>query len=186
LVSWKGAVAVAALLAALGGYLWLSRPQPAPAKPAFIPCDVSNTVDVLVVGAAGDRVEIARGAPDTPWMVKQPVAAPADPVFAQDMVQNLNAVSVQNTIASPGPSAGYGLDAPRDVVTCRVNSGASFTLVVGKESFDQGGYYARRSGDARVYIVGSAAVDQLDRRLTDPPIQGSAGPSPSPSPSPSQ
>lgn len=186
MVSWKGAVVVGALLVAIGVYLWVSRPQPARTPAALIPCDITNTLDVLVVGGDGRTVEIARGDRGSEWTVKQPVAAPADQTFAEDMVQNLGDVSVQNTIAGPGPAMDYGLDQPRDTVTCRVTSGGSYTLVVGKESFDQGGYYAQRGGDPRVYVIGSAPVDQLERRLKDPPLKSGAGPSPSPSPSSSQ
>ncbi len=181
MVSWKGLAALLVLLAALGGYLaWSSRSGPS-APAAFIPCDATNAVDFVVEGQ-GSVVEISRSVPLQPWRVVRPVQAPADPVFADSLPQSLHSIKPDDVIADPGPAAQYGLDSPHAVVTCRVSSGSSFTLTIGKGSFDQGGYYARKGGDPRVYVIPGTAVDDFDRRLKDPPVQTGAGASPSPSP----
>ena len=56
-------------------------------------------------------------------------------------------------------------------MACRVQSGRSYNLTVGKQSFDGSGYYARKGGDSRVYIVSSVEVDGFDKALSKPPVK---------------
>jgi Domain of unknown function (DUF4340) len=176
-VSWKTGVVLLAILLGLGVFAVVSRPQPAPAKPSFVPCGVLNAV-YFRVQAAGRTVELQRSAPDVPWNLVQPAGAVPDPNKVAILVNSLDVIRVQNTIPTPGPAAGYGLDPPRDLVTCRDKQGSSYTLSVGSQSFDGSGYYARKGGDNRVYVISSVEVDQFDQALAEPPVM--------PTPSPSQ
>ena len=58
IVSWKGLLLLGLVLAALGVYAWVTRPQPPPEAPPLFPCDVTNALDVLVTGRGGamDRI----------------------------------------------------------------------------------------------------------------------------------
>ena len=175
MVSWKAGLVLVALLAGLGAYAVLSRPQPKPAPPPFLPCDVTTALYVKVQGQ-GRVLELQR--PDTtdPWRLTQPVQADADPDRVTTFVNAIDVIRLQNTIRDPRPDATYGLDPPREVLTCRVKDGSSYNLSVGSPSFDGSGYYARKGGDSRVFVISSVEVDQFDSVLAQPPVK----PTPSP------
>jgi hypothetical protein len=171
-------VLVAALVG-LGIAVYLTRPQaPRPPPERFgqiLPCSVTDAV-LVRVEAGGRIVEAQRSRPGESWRVTQPVNAPADPVAMAFFVQSMHSVSALNILASPEATAGYGLDEPSRVVTCRVENGNSYTLAVGKASFDGSGYYAQRRGDSRVYVISRIPVDEFDKELAEPPIRASGTP----------
>lgn len=172
MVGWKGAAALALLLVALAVYAYQSRPQPQPKAPPLIPCDLLNTVSVRV--ARADRsVAVQRDGAGGEWRVTEPVQSPADSQSVSYLVSAISAVRVLNSVAKPEAPASYGLDAPSRVVSCHVKDGSSYTLSVGNQSFDSSGYYARKSGDGRVYVISSVEVDEFDRSLKEPPVKPS-------------
>ena len=92
------------------------------------------------------------------------------------IVNAMDVIRVQNTISKPGPDSQYGLAPAREALTCRLSDGSSYNLSVGSQSFDGSGYYARKGGDSRVYVISSIEVQQFDQALAEPPVK----PTPSP------
>lgn len=131
-------------------------------------------VGLLVEAPGGRAVEISRTAPGEQWRVTRPVEGAADQEAARQLAQDLHSIIPESSVDHPAKPAEFGLDAPREVVTCRVKDGASYTLTVGKETFDGGGYYARKGGDSRVYVISSVPIDDFDRNLKDPPVKPAA------------
>ncbi len=131
-------------------------------------------VDLLAETPGGKVVEIGRSAVGEQWQVKRPVQAPADQTSAQTLAEDLHSVTYDSRIDNPGPLSNYGLDTPRETVTCRVKDGSSYTLTVGKETFDGGDYYALKGGDPRVYVISKVPIDDVDRNLQDPPVNTGA------------
>ena len=174
MVSWKGAAALLVLLLAAGVYAWVTRPQPPKPAVALFPCEETNMVGLVVHGQGGSVVEIARAKVGDQWSVVQPLKAPADQEAARILAQDLHSITAESHIEEPGPLAQYGLDNPRETATCREQDGASYTLTVGKETFDGGDYYALKDGDRRVYVISSVPIDDLDRNLKDPPVKPGA------------
>src|ERR1700730_7339595 len=171
MVSWKGGLVLLAVLGALGAYVLATRPGPAKSSPSsLVPCDVVQAVYFQVQGP--DRtVELQRDTITSPWLVTQPAPSRPDPARVPPLVHALDVLKVQNTIANPGAAAAYGLDKPREVVTCRVKAGSSYNLSVGSPSFDGSGYYARKGGDNRVYVISSVEVQLFDQALAQPPVK---------------
>ncbi len=178
-VSWKGLFLLGVVLAGLGVYAWISRPQPPAEKTPLFPCDITNALDVLVTARDGKQVQVTRPSIHDLWVVVKPVSAPADQDNARTLAEDLHSIVPKNAIDHPDPPVSYGLDNPRLTVTCRVSSGASYTLTVGKENFDSSGYYAARVGDGRVYVISSVPIDDYDRQLVTPPVLSGASPTPS-------
>ena len=145
--------------------------------PPLFACDVTNALDLLVAGQAGKQVEVARPTQRDLWVLVKPFAAAADQDLARSLVEDLHSVVPVNALQHPDAPSAYGLDNPRVVVTCRVTSGASYTLTVGKENFDRSGYYAAKAGDGRVYVISSVPIDDFDRNLVTPPVRAGASPS---------
>lgn len=170
MVSWKGGLVLLALLGALGVYVLATRPAPPRPSASLVPCDVVQAVYFRV--QSSDRtVELQRDTITSPWRLTQPAPAEADPDRVTTLVNALDVLRVQNTIGKPGDAAGYGLDRPREVVTCRVKVGSSYNLSVGSPSFDGSGYYARKGGDNRVYVISSVEVQLFDQALAQPPVK---------------
>jgi hypothetical protein len=175
MVSWRAGLVLVVVLGGLAVYAVLSRPQPAPPRPSFLPCGVTTALYVKVQGQ--DRVlELQRPDVSDPWRLTQPVQADADPGRVTTFVNAIDVIRLQNTIRDPRPDATYGLDRPREVLTCRVKDGSSYNLSVGSPSFDGSGYYARKGGDSRVFVISSVEVEQFDSALAQPPVK----PTPSP------
>ena len=175
MVSWKGAVVLVAILAALGVYLLATRPQPAPAAAALVPCDVVKAV-YFRVQSPSRTIELQRSSPTALWQLTQPPEGEANQDAATTVVNALDVLKVENTISSPQAASVYGLDPPRELVSCRLGDGSSYNLSVGSQSFDGSGYYAQKGGDHRVYVVGSVAIQQFDQTLAQPPVKPTASP----------
>ena len=170
MISWRWGIVLLGVMAALAVYVVVSRPRPAPQAPPLIPCGVLDTVYISIEGG-GRTLELQRPATTSEWEVLQPVQAPGDPTSVDVLVNEVNSMQVLNTISTPQPKSQYGLDEPGFDVTCRVKSGRSYNLAVGKQSFDGSGYYARKGGDNRVYVISSVAVDGFDKSLSKPPVK---------------
>lgn len=182
MISWKGAAALLLVLAALAYFVYQSRqPKAQPAVAHLIPCDLTNALAVSAEGPGGVHVGIGRPALREPWTVTAPSPGPANQAAAQDFVDSLYAVKTIGTVSGTDLAA-YGLDHPREILSCRVNDGSSYTLTIGKESFDGSGYYALKGGGGQVYVISGVPVDEFDRVLKSPPYR--AVPSASPSSSP--
>ena len=78
----------------------------------------------------GRETVLERSRPGARWLVKKPVAAPAEPVSVQFILDAIKAIRVLNTLGRPQPLETYGLVTPRIVLTCRVTNGASYTLSI--------------------------------------------------------
>jgi hypothetical protein len=177
LISWRTGAVLLLLLAGLAVYAYATRPRPAPPPPpaaTFLPCPSMKAVLVRIEGG-GRTTEIQRATPREAWRVTQPVSAPTDPDSVQYLVGSIDTIKVLNTLSGSAPSSD-GLEAPREILTCRVNDGRSYNLSVGNPSFDGSGYYARKSGDGRVFVISGVEVDAFDQALAEPPVK----PSPSP------
>jgi hypothetical protein len=183
MVSWRMAAFLALVLALIGAYAYWSVTKPVPPAERLMPCDVGATVYLKIEGERGRVLELERSALDSRWRLKQPVEALGNTELVDYLIAGVHSVKVMNTLEDGGDPARYGLGNPHSVVTCRVKKGSSYTLSVGKESFDSSGFYARRSGLAKLYVISGVQVDQFDRALTELPVQGSPSPSVSVSPS---
>lgn len=177
MVSWKAAAALAVVLLGVVAYLVVSQHRSARQPPPFVSCDPATAV-LLQVQGQGRTFSMQRGGDLRGWQITQPAPQPADGSGADGLVESADGVQVLNTIGRPGGLGQYGLDRPRDVVTCRVKAGTSFTLTVGNPSFDGSGYYARKEGDSRVYVISGVQVEALERALTAPPVSQSSNATP--------
>lgn len=178
MISWRWGIALLLVLVGLGVFAYITRPASSPPRaPAamFLRCP---SLDIVEVGirSQGKVLELQRTTPTDPWRVTQPVAASGDSDAISYLISSVTSIKTVNTIAAPQALATYGLNPGRETVMCRVDSGASYTLSIGNQSFDGSGWYAQRSGDSRVYVISGVEVDAFDRALAKPPVK----PSPSP------
>jgi len=55
----------------------------------------------------------------------------------------------------------------RPALTCRVGSGASYTLSDGNQGFDGSGHIAQEWADSRVFVTSAVAGESFTRALAD-------------------
>ena len=187
MINWKAALGLAVVLLALAVYALQSRPAtttPKPA-PALLPCDVVETVDLKVTGSLGKVVEARRSGAGDPWQLVQPSSGPADGPAIDGLLAAAAQLQSTDTLKTPPATKDLGLDPAQLTFACTLAKGASYTLSIGGQNFDGSGDYARVSGDARVYVIPSAAAAKFQQALDKPPVRPSPSPSGSASPSPS-
>jgi hypothetical protein len=189
LVNWRAGVLLLAVLLALGVYAYQSRPKPpsAPRGAGIVPCDASNTLDLELSGTGGTTLHLQRAGTEASaeWSVVKPSPGPAAGSAVARLLTGLHEAVPSSTLDRPGGLAGYGLETPALVMTCRVSGGRSYTLSIGDKSFDGSGYYVRLSDQNKVFVLSAAEVDQLLQALAKPPYRPSPSPSGAPGPSPS-
>lgn len=186
MINWKTALVLVAVLAGLAIYAFQSRPQPTTPKPTppLFHCPTTEAVDLRVSSPDGRATEFHLTF-DGIWQLTAPVAELADPPAVSDLLATASQLQSTDTLASVPPGQDLGLSPPRLTVTCVLRKGASYTLTVGGQNFDGSGSYARVSGDSRVHVIPSAAVQKFQKVLVEPPVRRSPSPAGSPSPSPS-
>lgn len=59
----------------------------------------------------------------------------------------------------------------RPALTCRVGSGASYTLSDGNQGFDGSGHIAQEWADSRVIVTSAVAGDSFTRAVAEPPVK---------------
>ena len=59
----------------------------------------------------------------------------------------------------------------RPALTCRVGSGASYTLSDGNQGFDGSGHIAQEWADSRVFVTSAGAGDSFTRAVAEPPVK---------------
>lgn len=175
MVSWKAGAVLLLVLVGLAVYALSSRPRAAPTRASFVPCGVTNAVYVRIQGQSR-LLELERPTTAAPWRVTQPQPAAADPERVSTFVNAIDVIRVVSTVPAPRADVGYGLEPPRELLTCRVKDGSSYNLSVGSPSFDGSGYYARKGGDSRLYVISSIEVEQFDRALAEPPVKATPSP----------
>jgi len=186
LINWKGALVLVAVLAGLAVYAFQSRPQPSSAKPApaLFPCSATDAVELRVSGADGRAPDLRILSPSLDWQLTEPVVGPADQAAVNDLLLTAGQLRSSASLSAVPSGQDLGFNPPSLTVACLLRKGASYTLTIGGHNVDGSGSYARVSGDSRVHVIPSAAVQKFQKVLVAPPIRQFPSPAGSPSPSP--
>lgn len=187
MINWKGAVILFAIVAVFGVHLYQTRAQPGLAGPVaktFVGCTAADTVELQLTRAADAKmVDLKRPTRLDHWSIGGAAGGPANDSEVDGILTELHTLIPSDTLKAGAAGVDYGFDPPHLAVLCRVGSGVSFNLSVGKQSFDRSSRFAQLGGDPRVYVLSGAEVGRLDQFLDQPPYRPSpipSGPSPSP------
>ena len=98
---------------------------------------------------------------DTDWVLSSPTDLNADPSALSSIVINASTVIADKLIEEDAADLTlYGLDKPI-LVTLELNDGSKKTLEIGKLTPTKAGYYARLSGENKVYMIGTYPGEKL-------------------------
>ena len=171
---WRTTLIVGGIFAALLAYVLLVEvkkdpPADADATPTPSPVLDLDTDEVQAVQLTAGDVVVRIERAGEGWQVTAPQAGPADDfavLLALDDLTHLDGEVVLDTLPDP---ATYGLDPVYMSVIVETQSGASQELQLGRQTPDQSAYYARRTGDPRLYIIPLYRTQSLLSWLQQPP-----------------
>lgn len=165
----KGLIAAAGLLLVLGGLVWWSsktkKDSETETKPAtkLIELPESEVRRVELRRAPGETTILEKDASGE-WRLTAPAAYPVD---KETLVAFLRAVTkvdadklVDEKVTDFAP---YGLKSPTFYTMITTKDGKLRTLLVGDETPDSSGWFARIAGDSKLYTIASFTKSNLDK-----------------------
>jgi hypothetical protein len=168
-----GLLIAVALLAVIGGGIWLSNKKQGgtPAKSA------TDTTSKLLTIPADQFQEIRIKKPDETvdlklvdgkWRIVEPKALAADQDAVTSMVTSLSALTADKTIDDNATDlSAYGLSFPTLLITVTKKDGKTAGLVVGDATPTNSGNYAKLPDSPKVYTVASFVKTGLDKNVND-------------------
>jgi hypothetical protein len=165
-----------AVLAALGAYVYffeMKKPEESsttaetPEVFSYTPQDITA---LAVADAQGETAAVQRGAGED-WQVVAPVQDVADSTRVESLVSRLASLSASRVLTEVTKLDDYGLAAPALTATLTISDGSKVNLFTGDQTPNMAGYYAQREGSSDVYIIFSTTVDDLERLISEPPVQ---------------
>jgi hypothetical protein len=169
----KGLLIAVVLLAVLGGVTWWSNksqadkaktPTDTTVKLLSIPDDQFQEIKILKV--SGEAIGLKRE--NGKWRLTAPLSLPADQDAVGSMIStlaNLNADKVvEEKAADLKP---YGLDRPTLDVRIVRKDGKTDRLLIGDDTLNGSGAYAKLANDAKVVTVAANTKTSLDKRPDD-------------------
>jgi hypothetical protein len=168
---WKTGLLVVAL-AALGSWIWFVERKQEPKKEGerekvtLVAIDKTKAREIAL-SAAGESIKLMKD--QAAWKLTAPFAAPADTSSVESILGSLEKLEADEMLADGVTDfAQYGLDQPSRQVSAAVE-GAAAPLAVdfGAKSPDGGSVYARKPGEAKVYLVASWVESSFDKKPFD-------------------
>lgn len=135
-------------------------------------------IDITIADANGTTVEVARN-DASQWVLKQPIETEADQASVGAAITQLQALKVLSSFELDPTTV--GLVPPSYVITVKFAEGGDRVLDVGSVTTTNSGYYVRKSGSDKTYVVSKSSLDSLLSMVTTPPYASTPMPSPIPS-----
>ena len=170
----QGLLIAVALLAVLGGAIWYSNKHqaasaaktPATNETKILSIPEDQVQDIKIQHANGDVVELSKTTGK--WRLVQPKELSADPDAASSLVSAVTSVTADKTIEDKATDVSpYGLSHPALDVTVGRKDGKTSEILVGDDTPNNSGAYAKVPSDAHVYTVFSFVKTSLDKNLND-------------------
>ena len=172
-MKFNGLLAAVAVLAVMGGLVYLSNknkakeaaapPKDAPAKILTIPDDQFKEIHLEKKGA--DPTVLVKGAK---WDITAPKPYAADQDSVNSLVTALGSLTSDQLIEDKATSlTNYGLENPTEKVAITKKDGKTQTLLLGDDTPTSSGTYAKLDGDPRVFTIPSYVKSNLDKGPKD-------------------
>jgi len=171
----RGLLAAVVVLAALSvAVYWSNKAQKAEEKKAAVdtspkvlsvPEDQFQQIELHKTGS--DDIVLKKGQ-DGKWIMFAPKTWPLDQDAVSGLISTLSSLSASRLVEEKTADlAQFGLSNPSLVVTITKKDGKTEKLLVGDESPASGGYFAKREGDPRIFIIASYNKTGFDKSLSD-------------------
>ncbi len=169
---WKTGVALL-LAGGLFAFYWFverkqePKPETESTKVTLLTVDKAKAKELKVAVKGGDSIALVKEG--TFWKLTAPFAAPADTTAVESMFTSLEKLEADELVADQVKDfAQYGLDAPsRSVVAVVEGAQAPLAVDFGSKAPDGSSVYARKPGEAKVYLVPSWVEGSFDKKPFD-------------------
>lgn len=165
----KGLLVAVALLAVLGGVAWWSNTTQkdsgtgTSANPKLISLTEPELRKVELRRAPGETTVIERGSSGE-WRITSPAAYPVDNEALAPFISAITKVEadklVEENVADFTP---YGLKSPGFYAMLTTKDGKLRTLLLGDETPNSSGWFARLAGDSKLYTIASLTKTSIDK-----------------------
>ncbi len=171
---FRGLLAAAVVLAALGGAAWWSERKekadagkpPADAPPKILTIPEAEFQQIQLIKKAGDTTVLKRA--DGKWQIVQPKPLAADQDSVSSLVSSLSSLNADRLIEDKASDlSSYGLISPNEQVAITRKDGKVQTLLVGDDTPTGAGVFAKLENDPRVFTIASYAKSSLDKTSKD-------------------
>jgi hypothetical protein len=166
-------LAVLAALAAYAYFFEIKKPEESkttaetPKLFTYAPEDITA---LAVADTQGKTAAVQRVAQED-WKVVAPVQDAADSARVTGLVSRLASLTASRVLTEVNNLADYGLVTPALTATLTISDGSKVNLFAGDQTPDKSGYYALRDKGPDVYIIFSSTVEDLQRLISEPPVQ---------------
>ena len=169
---WKTGLAVLALIA-LGSYVWFVERKQEPKKEGerekvtLVAVDKAKAKEVWLAAPGGESIRLVKEG--SFWKLTAPFAATADTPVVEGILTSLEKLEADELVAEQETDfAQYGLATPTRTVTAVVEGEkAPLAVEFGAKTPDAGSVYARKRGEAKVYLVASWVESSFDKKPFD-------------------
>lgn len=164
-------IALAAILAALGGYIYfVEMKKPAssePPKAKVFSVEAGDIEDLSVKAASGDTTHLQKI--NGSWAMVEPVKADADATEPVTISSSLSSIEIERVIdENPASLKEYGLDPPRiDIAFKAKGDKDARHLLIGDKAPAGGNLYAMRQGEKKVFLLSGFLENTLNRTSFD-------------------
>jgi hypothetical protein len=169
----KGLLIALVLLAILGGLTWWSNKKEA--DKAKTPADTTTKLltipddqfqEIKISKLTGETLAVRKD--NGKWQVTAPKPMPADQDAAGSMASTLANLSADKVVEEKaGDLKPYGLDTPTLDVQVARKDGKTDHLLIGDDTPNGSGAYAKLANDGRVVTVSTTTKTSLDKRPDD-------------------
>lgn len=160
------------VLALLGAFVYfgeLGGRKTSSKKPLVMNFTVSDVVRFEVEKRGIQRMVATRQG-QSEWSMEEPYQAEGDSARLESALRELSTWRPNRVLTETAASlALFGLDNPQLTVEVELQNGSKQSLEIGDQTPTQTFHYARRDGERKVLLIGSAMVEQLNRLVTEPP-----------------
>jgi hypothetical protein len=173
----KGLLIAVALLAVLGGLIWWSNKKqlaaskaPSTTETKILTIPEDQIQEIKIQHANGDIVDLRRDSGKWRLMATstQPKEIAADPDTSSSLVSALTSITADKTIEDKATDISpYGLNRPTLDVTVTKKDGGTNELLIGDDTLNSSGSYAKLPKDPRVFTVLGFVKTGLDKSVND-------------------
>jgi uncharacterized ParB-like nuclease family protein len=168
-----GLLIAVALLAIVGGGIWLSNKKQG-STPAKSPTDTSSKL-LTIPAEQFQEIRIKKPTEtqdvklvDGKWRIVEPKPLAADQDAVTSMVTSLSALTADKTIdENPTDLSAYGLTSPTLDITITKKDGKTAGIIVGDATPTNSGNYAKLPDSPKVYTIASYVKTGLDKNDSD-------------------
>jgi hypothetical protein len=165
-VNWKKILALALFLALLAAAItWVERREQArPAAEGMLLDIPGSTVERIELRNGGGRFAFSRR--DTLWYLEQPLAAKADKVALESILDNFCQLKYDRLVAEDGSDLKtFGLDEPATELTLFVAGKPAATVLLGVRNTLDDSSYAKLASGGKVVSLAAYRRNDLEKDL---------------------